>query len=209
MTTILLLFTVLMSLCYNMEKPVWTPIFLEYRMTLSVQYSKYFQDQADACKPNSPIWILQYYFVEILTLGGRGISRLNFNSMNFIFGWEGDFYMSSRFMFQFQTRFARQVQIFRHNSVHSLYFATVVFALFLGEIFIKFETQWQFWNLLVMRIPKHPQHAQFDEVLAEIFDVKDNWYHPKKKLISSQLSLLLRKWSLAFNLEYLVISSSN
>ena len=25
-----------------------------------------------------------------------------------------------------------------------------------------------------MRIPKHPQHAQFDEVLAEIFDVKDN-----------------------------------
>ena len=25
-----------------------------------------------------------------------------------------------------------------------------------------------------MRIPKDPQHAQFDEVLAEIFDVKDN-----------------------------------
>ena len=85
------------------------PIFVEYRMTLSVQYSKYFQDQTDACKPNSPIWILQYYFVEILTLGGRGISRLNFNSTNFFFGWEGDFYMSSRFMFQFQTRFARRV----------------------------------------------------------------------------------------------------
>ena len=120
MTMILLLFTVLMSLSYNIEKAVWTPIFLEYRMTLSVQYSKYFQDQADACKPNSPIWILQYYFVEILTLGGRGISRLNFNSINFIFGWEGDFYRSSRFMFQFQTRFARRVQIFRHFNIWTL-----------------------------------------------------------------------------------------
>ena len=60
------------------------------------------------------------------------------------------------------------------STVHRLYFATAVFALFLCQILMKFETQWQFWNLLVLRIPKHPLHAQFDEVLAEIFEVKDN-----------------------------------
>ena len=72
-----------------------------------------------------------------------------------------------------------------HNTVRSLYFVTAVFALFLCEILIKFETQWQFWNLLVMRIPKHPQHAQFDEVLAEIFQVKDNLYFSKINFVSS------------------------
>ena len=30
-----------------------------------------------------------------------------------------------------------------------------------------------------MTIPKHPLHAQFDEILAEIFEVKDNWYFSK------------------------------
>ena len=39
---------------------------------------------------------------------------------------------------------------------------------------VKFVTQGQFWNLLVLRIPKHPLPAQFDEVLAKLFEVKDN-----------------------------------
>ena len=29
-------------------------------------------------------------------------------------------------------------------------------------------------NLLVLKIPKHSLHAQFDEVLSDIFEVKDN-----------------------------------
>ena len=85
---------------------------------------------------------------------------------------------------------------------------TPVFALFLCEIFIKFETQWQFWNLLVMRIPKHPQHAQFDEVLAEIFDVKDNWYHFKIKF-HLHFYCFFKNGALPLTLNILVISSSN
>ena len=34
-------------------------------------------------------------------------------------------------------------------------------------------------------IPKHTLHAQFDEVLAEIFEVKDNWYFSKNNFVSS------------------------
>ena len=45
---------------------------------------------------------------------------------------------------------------------------------FLHQIFIKSETQGQFWNLLVLRIPKLPQIVEFDEYLAEILKVKDN-----------------------------------
>ena len=29
------------------------------------------------------------------------------------------------------------------------------------------------WNLLVLTFSKHPLHVQFDQVLAEIFEVKD------------------------------------
>ena len=36
-----------------------------------------------------------------------------------------------------------------------------------------------------MTIPKHPLHAQFDEILAEIFEVKDNWYFSKINFVSS------------------------
>ena len=79
-----------------------------------------------------------------------------------------------------------------HNTVRSLYFVTAVFALFLCEILIKFETQWQFWNLLVMRIPKHPQHAQFDEVLTEIIDTEKD-----------EDEINFWKISTVFNLKYL------
>ena len=36
-----------------------------------------------------------------------------------------------------------------------------------------------------MAIPKHPLHAQFDEVLAEILKVKDNLYFSKINFVSS------------------------
>ena len=51
-----------------------------------------------------------------------------------------------------------------------------LFPCLLPQILIKFVTQGQYWNLLVLRIriPKHPLLAQFDEVLAEIFEIKDN-----------------------------------
>ena len=47
------------------------------------------------------------------------------------------------------------------------------FSCLLPQILV-FVTQGQFWYLLVLRIPKHSLHAQFDEVLAEIFEVIDN-----------------------------------
>ena len=34
-----------------------------------------------------------------------------------------------------------------------------------------------YWNLLVLTISKHPLRVQFDQVLAEIFDVRDTRYH--------------------------------
>ena len=39
--------------------------------------------------------------------------------------------------------------------------------------------------MLVVTIRKHPLHAQFDEVLAEIFKVKDNLYFSKINFVSS------------------------
>ena len=54
-------------------------------------------------------------------------------------------------------------------------FVIFCFALLLPKI--KFQKQYQFWNLLVLTISKHPPHVQFDQVLAEIMEVKDTWYH--------------------------------
>ena len=56
-------------------------------------------------------------------------------------------------------------------------FVIFCFALLLLQILDNFQNQGQFWNLLVLTISKHPLHVQFDQVLAEIFDVKDTWYH--------------------------------
>ena len=57
------------------------------------------------------------------------------------------------------------------NTVYTVQFATRRFPCFLHEFLIKFDFKWQFWNLLVTRIPKHPLHVWFDEVLAELFKV--------------------------------------
>ena len=51
------------------------------------------------------------------------------------------------------------------------------FALFLPQMLDNFLNQDQFWNLLVLTISKHPLLVQFDKVLAEIFEVKETWYH--------------------------------
>ena len=51
------------------------------------------------------------------------------------------------------------------------------FALLLPQMLDNFQNQGQFQNLQVLTISKHPLHVQFDQVLAEIFDVNDTWYH--------------------------------
>ena len=56
-------------------------------------------------------------------------------------------------------------------------FVVFCFALLLPQILDYFQNQGQFWNLLVLTISKHPLLVQFDQVLAEIFEVKDTWYH--------------------------------
>ena len=45
------------------------------------------------------------------------------------------------------------------------------------QILVKFQNQWQIWNLLVLRFSKYPLHVQFYQVFTEIFEVKDTWYH--------------------------------
>ena len=50
------------------------------------------------------------------------------------------------------------------------------FGLFLPQILVNFENQWQFWNLHVLRILKHPLKVEFDEELAEILKVEHNPY---------------------------------
>ena len=47
------------------------------------------------------------------------------------------------------------------------------FAQFLLQILDNYQNQGQIWNLLVLTFSKHPLHVQFDQVLAEIFEVKD------------------------------------
>ena len=51
------------------------------------------------------------------------------------------------------------------------------FALLLPQILVNFQNQGQIWNLLVLTFSKHPLHVQFDQVLPEIFEVKDTWCH--------------------------------
>ena len=60
------------------------------------------------------------------------------------------------------------------------------FPVFLIEILLKIEFQWQFWILLVLRIPKHPQKVEFDKDLAELLKVKHNTSHMKNFQLFSQ-----------------------
>ena len=56
-------------------------------------------------------------------------------------------------------------------------FVILCFAQLLLQILDNYQNQGQFWNLLVLTISKHPLHVQFNQVLSEIFWVKDAWYH--------------------------------
>ena len=56
-----------------------------------------------------------------------------------------------------------------------------------------------FWNLLVIRIPKHPLHVGFDEVLAKLFKVEDKAEFPKEKVIEEKSSFEML--SFVFNLK--------
>ena len=61
-------------------------------------------------------------------------------------------------------------------TVYLLSFVAKCFGLFLPQILVNFEDQGQFWNLHVLRIPKHPLKVEFDEDLAEILQVEHNPY---------------------------------
>ena len=64
------------------------------------------------------------------------------------------------------------------------------FPVFLNEFLLKIKLQWQFWILLVLRIPKHPQKVELDKDLAELLKVKHNTSHMKNfQLFSQQQSL--------------------
>ena len=69
-------------------------------------------------------------------------------------------------------------------------FVVFCFVLLLQQILDKFQNQCQFWKLLVLTISKHPLHVQFDQVLAEIFEVKDKWL---ESFISMVIDLLEMK----------------
>ena len=53
------------------------------------------------------------------------------------------------------------------------------FPCFLHEDLVKLDTQWQFWNLLVMRIPTLTLTFEFDAALTEKFKVEDKAQFPK------------------------------
>ena len=61
--------------------------------------------------------------------------------------------------------------LLRYSSSHKS--SIFCFAQLLLQILANYQNQGQIWNLLVLTFSKHPLHVQFDQVLAEIFEVKD------------------------------------
>ena len=75
-------------------------------------------------------------------------------------------------------RFFCEILRFKNFKLQSYYscdhkLVIICVALLLPQILNKFQNQCQFWNLLVLTFSKHPLLVQFDQVLAEIFEVKD------------------------------------
>ena len=56
-------------------------------------------------------------------------------------------------------------------------FKIFCFAQLLLQILVIYENQGHIWNRLVLTFSKHPLDVQFDQVLGEIFEIKDTWYH--------------------------------
>ena len=66
------------------------------------------------------------------------------------------------------------------------------FGLLLPQILVDFQNQGQIWNLLVLMFSKHLLHVQFVQVLPEILEAKDTWYHC---FIFMRFDLLEIKWT--------------
>ena len=94
------------------------------------------------------------------------------------------------------------------STVCAVQFATRRFPCFLHEFLFKLDFQWQFWNLLVMRILKHPLHIWFDEVWLSYLRLKiiDSI---SKTDYSSTFYWLYRNQALSSTLNISVNSSSN
>ena len=68
----------------------------------------------------------------------------------------------------------------RNNTVLATMTFTSLKPSYLLQMLLKMQIQGQFWKLLVLRIPKHPQHVKIDKVLTEIFEIKDKLHDSKK-----------------------------
>ena len=62
---------------------------------------------------------------------------------------------------------------FQYSSSHKSWI--FCFAQLLLQILVNYQNKGHIWKLLVLTFSKHPLHVQFDQVLAEIFEVKDTW----------------------------------
>ena len=75
---------------------------------------------------------------------------------------------------------------FDHKYSTNHFICRLLFHVFLHGILLKIEFQWQFWILLFLRIPKHPQKVELDKDLAELLKVKHNTSHMKNFQLFSQ-----------------------
>ena len=67
----------------------------------------------------------------------------------------------------------------------------MMFSFFFHQILVKFDYQYQFWNLLILRIWKHPLRVEFDEVWLRYSRLKT--IYNIKNLSSFQLSISNQK----------------
>ena len=80
------------------------------------------------------------------------------------------------------------------------------FAQLLLQILVNYQNQGHIWNLLVLTFSKHPLHVQFDQVLAEIFEVKDTWYHSFIFLLFDLLEMKITEiWTICVKINWLNI----
>ena len=78
----------------------------------------------------------------------------------------------------------------KYNRIWIQKWNTVVLRRVQYFVLLNYQNQEQIWNLLVLTFSKHPLHVQFDQVLAEIFEVKDKWL---ESFISMIIDLTERK----------------
>ena len=84
------------------------------------------------------------------------------------------------------------------KSYCNLYFKKVFFLNQMGYmdpfgVLVRVNSTQNQGNLLVLRFSKHPLHVQFDQVLAEIFGVKDTCYHSFIFMIFDLLEMKIKE----------------